>query len=208
MPVFIQPILSLFTEEMKMLLSAAYNLEAMQTRWKIGLGILSKVLELFVGFCLCFLSRTSIPVVGCSFFRSQIAGMAQKFVKTEVQCAGLLKANVIYLDSWTRTFLETKDMRHWPFCKGLIDVDQRDAGKCFHDELLPLVLSTAVWFRLERITVNPVFSPMCSKQGQLRAFSSRLFPSQFWLPTKMRLLQPLWGTSYGVWLSHSKRINV
>lgn len=66
----------------------------MQTRWKIELRILSKVLELFVGFCLCFLSGTSIPVVDCSFFRSQIAGMAEKSVKIEVQCTGLLKGNV------------------------------------------------------------------------------------------------------------------
>lgn len=89
---FIQLILSLFTPKMTMLLSAAYNLEAMQTRWKIELTILSKVLELFVSFY--FLSRISIPAVGCFFFGSQIAGMAQKPAKTDVQCSGLLKGDV------------------------------------------------------------------------------------------------------------------
>lgn len=108
---FIQPILSLSTQEVTMLLSAAYNLETMQTRWKIELRILPKDLELFVGLCLYFLSRTSIPVVGCFFFRSQIAGMAQNPAKTQAQCTKLLKGNVISLDSWTTTFLETKDMR-------------------------------------------------------------------------------------------------
>lgn len=174
---FIQPILSLFPQKMTMLLSVAYNLEAMQTRWKIELRILSKVLEFFASFCLYFLPRTSIPLVGCSFFRSQIAGIAQNPAKPEVQCTKLLKGNVISLGSWMRTLLETKDMRHWPFCKALMVVD---AAKCFHDKLLQLVFSTAVWFRLERITINPVFSPVCSNQGQLRALSSRLFPPQFW----------------------------
>lgn len=90
----------------------AYNLEFMQTRWKIELKTLSKVLKLFVGFCLYFLSRTSIPVAGCSFFRSQIAGMAQKPAQTDVQCTGRYKGNVVSLDGWIRTFLETKDVRH------------------------------------------------------------------------------------------------
>lgn len=128
--------------------------------------------------------------------------------KTYVQCTGLFKCNVVSLDGWTRTFLEIKDMRHWPFCKGLMVVDQRDAGKYFHGKLLQLVFSTEVWLRLERITINPVVSPTCSNQGQLRALSSGFCPSQFWLPTKMRLLQPLWGTSSSVWLSHGERINV
>lgn len=203
---FIQPILSLFT--LKMLLSAAYDLEFMQTRWKIELRILSEVLELFVCFCLYFLSRTSIPLAGCSFFRSQVAGMAQKPAQT-CNALDFMKAMLlVWMDGWMRTFLETKDMRHWPFCKGLMVVDQRDAGRCFYDKLLQLVFSTAVSFRLGRITINPTFSPTCSNQGQLRALSSRLCPSQFWLPAKMRLLQHLWGTSYSVWPSHGKRINV
>lgn len=164
--------------------------------------------KLFVSFWLYFLSRKSIPVVDCSFFRSQIAGMAQTPAKTDVQRTGLFKSNVVSLDGWTRTFLEIKDMRHWPFCKGLMVVDQRDTGKYFHDKLLQLVFSTEVWLRLERITINPMVSPTCSNQGQLRAFSSGLCPSQFWLPTKTRLLQPLWGTSSSVWLSHGERINV
>lgn len=96
----------------------------------------------------------------------------------------------------------------WPFCNRLTAVDQRDAGKRFRDKLLQWVFRIVAWFRLRGTTVNPTVSPTCSKQGELRSGCSGLCLAEFWLSTKMRILQPLWETCSSLWLYPGEEINV